>query len=74
MIEIPFKSESAIVPAAAVDDMRTMNRTWNSVPLIRCRDCTFSPDNGNHCMVWENELAYAVVRPEGFCAWAERGE
>lgn len=62
---IPWKSDSAIVPAEAVEDMRKLNHNWNYVPLIRCRDCKKKDDfvlDGGQC----------GEDPDGFCAWAER--
>ena len=31
--DIPWKGKSAVVPLAAVDDMRKMNHNWNWLPL-----------------------------------------
>lgn len=81
---IPWQADSAIVPAEAVDDMRAMGRRWNSVPLVRCRDCAHFATDGilflcNHFAIghWDAEreadiVSRCEVTPDGYCAWAVR--
>lgn len=46
--------------------------------IVRCRDCErFAVDNSDHdyrsgwwCKRWDTDM----VKPNGFCAWAERRE
>lgn len=39
--------------------------------IVRCRDCRFSPDDGQTCERDGDEFNVTLVRPDGFCAWGE---
>ena len=46
------------------------------VPVVRCRDCERYHEHGQLCDLfaideWDS-LTYAMVAPDGFCAWGER--
>jgi len=49
-------------------------KAMDSAQIVRCRDCRFSPDDGQTCERDGDEFNVTLVRPDGFCAWGTKTE
>lgn len=61
-------------PAKVVRDGWNVRIEWDfkqREKIVRCRDCKFSPDDGQTCERDGDEFNVTLVRPDGFCAWGE---
>lgn len=53
-------------------------RRFDGPEIVRCRDCKMSLNNGEACWYFAHEewgeTVPAIVRPDGYCSWGERGD
>lgn len=73
MAEYIFPTKTSPIPGSTVQIVAGGYRE----EVIRCRDCLHSEkDDGMiFCrMASTGQWRHAPVRPDGFCAWGERGE